>query len=93
MRTINTKPAIRVFSAIVAFEAAIVLLDFVVPDHWLIIPWWLINFPSFPLFCRFEDMVPRTHASTICLLIGTGLLSASLWSAAAGFVLRRKSAA
>ncbi|HEY5504354.1 MAG TPA: hypothetical protein VIK28_04280 [Sedimentisphaerales bacterium] len=93
MKTYNTKLAIRVFSAIAAFDAIVLILDHVLPDRWLIIPWWTVNFVGFPLAHYFVDMLPPSPASIICLLAGVGLLSASLWSMAAGYVFRRKNAA
>jgi hypothetical protein len=93
MKTFNTKLAIQVFSAIASFDAIILVLDHVLPDRWFIIPWWSINFAGFPLVHYFVDALHPSPASIICLMIGVGLLSASLWSVVAGFVFRRRYAA
>jgi hypothetical protein len=93
MITFNTKLAIRVFSLIAGFDTVILILDRLLPDRWFIIPWWTINFPGFPLVHYLVDILRPSPASIICLLAGVGLLSASLWSVAAGCVFRLKYAA
>ena len=92
MKGFNRRLALSLFLLITGFNLVVLALDWVVPDHWLVIPWWAINFPSFPLFRAVEVYLPPKLWCTVAALGGLGLLSTSLWAVAAGYVLRRREA-
>jgi len=89
MKTFNRQLAIRVFIFIVAFDTIIMVLDRVLPDKWMRVPWWAVNFPGFPLLYLLDGYLPPKLWCILCLLGVIGLLSALLWSTIAGYVFRR----
>jgi hypothetical protein len=89
MKRFSTKMAARVLLAITALDVVLLVLTQALPDtsatNWLLgIPWWAINFPGFPL-------VRFLHGPGFAVaFVAVPLLSALIWSAIAGYVLRQR---
>ena len=96
MKRFNWKLAIVTFLIVLALDAILQLVSLAGPqdghvwDRYLGVPFWIINFPGFPLAQRLRD---ASDGRTIIILAFTICsLSALLWSVAAGYLLRRKCA-
>jgi uncharacterized membrane protein len=93
MKTFNRKLAGRIFYALVALDAALLVLQHLIPGTWQILPWWIINAPGFVLAVIFGPLLPPSAFALTCMMIVAGLFSALVWSAFFGYVFRRKSVA
>jgi hypothetical protein len=97
MKTDNTKRAVIVFIAIVAFDAAWYFLWHGLSSSWLGYPIggisFVINLPALLLMHLFEGLFQNGSLGMSGLFIGSLLFSAALWSLLAGYVFHRKSAA
>jgi hypothetical protein len=89
MKRFSTKMAVRAFLLLMALDIVLLVLTQALPDtsgtNWLLgIPWWAINFPGFPLVHFLGG------PGFAVAFIAVPLLSALIWSAIAGYVLRRR---
>ena len=105
MKKYNINLAIGVFSVITVFNAVLLILERVFQHgsygfdlgqailSSFSVLWWSVNFVGYPLMHYFAAVLHPSMSSMMVMLISCGLLSASLWSAAAGYLFRRKYAA
>ena len=93
MRTYNAKIGIRAAVFVTASDALLLILSHWFPVSWISVPWWSVNFASWPLIYPCMDMLRPGSWSMVGLVIGAWLMSAAFWSVAAGFVFRRRYAA
>jgi len=97
MKKFSWKFATFAFLSIIVLDAVLEFLTLLGPEHeswweWLIgIPFWLINFPGFPLLHYLRASSDGTVIAILALPVC--LLSAFLWSVVAGFFFGHKYAA
>lgn len=91
MEQFNRTIAIRVFFGVVAIDVVFMVLVRLTSDSaWTVVPWWIVNFPGFPLLYVLLPVMPFGLSGIICSVICAGLFSALLWSAVAGILFRHK---
>jgi hypothetical protein len=94
MKAFNLKVASRVCFGVVATDAVLMALGHWFSDStWIISPWWIVNFPGFPLLYMLLPLMPISRAGIVCSMGCMGLFSALFWSAVAGYAFRHRYAA
>jgi len=95
MKIFNIKIAVRAFGALLALDAVLFTLLYLVPSSLSAVLWWIVNFSGhwlLPIVGRFL----YSHGVVVyesTQMIGVGLLCITMWSALIGFIFRGKAVA